>query len=415
MRRWGCAFAALLVCSLMSGCWLQPGYDAGRTGWNAGETKVTSANVGQLVQIWEHQIGDILSVLPPVSYGGAVYAVSGDGRAAAIDGKTGQIKWSRTLIEGGTIHTPSLVYHDGLVLVPYQFNQPNAPIGGGIISLDPRTGETVGDDQGDAVLGIADAKGSLAVRTRFIETSPVGPALVEAIDWLYTPTLAYQPSSNVYPRDFAIVGDRIVWSIGPAVLGFSAACPPNLSIGGGCGNDWITTLDPSLNATALGPVAVDNDSAVVVTDRGSVVTINIVTGAVEWTADAGDVVRFAAPAVADGKILVATDAGRLEVFAAQGCGAPTCSPLWQGTIGPPLSGPARTPVAAGDLVYASYNGEIAVFALGGCRATTCGRLATLTPAGNSPDSDLESPVVDDGRVIVGTSDGHVIAFGLANL
>src|SRR5262249_61900814 len=40
-----------------SGCWLQTGFDAQRTGANGGETTITSATVGDLAAAWSVPVG----------------------------------------------------------------------------------------------------------------------------------------------------------------------------------------------------------------------------------------------------------------------------------------------------------------------------------------------------------------------
>jgi outer membrane protein assembly factor BamB len=54
------------------------------------------------------------------------------------------------------------------------------------------------------------------------------------------------------------------------------------------------------------------------------------TGETSWTAA---VPASAAPALADGAVLVPTTDGRVQAFAAAGCGAGTCSPLWEVSVG----------------------------------------------------------------------------------
>ena len=103
----------------------------------------------------------------------------------------------------------------------------------------------------------------------------------------------------------------------------------------------------------------------------------------------------------------ATSDGRLVALPAAGCGSATCAPLWEGAVG----GPAQALVAAGDVAYVSTaagTGDVAAFDLAGCGTTTCDPLVTVSVG--HPLSD--SMTVHDGRLIVGTLDGHVVAFGL---
>jgi outer membrane protein assembly factor BamB len=156
-----------------------------------------------------------------------------------------------------------------------------------------------------------------------------------------------------------------------------------------------------------GPAAVGGDEVVYAGGSGRVTVLDVVTGAVRWTADVG-AAAVAAPAVADGTILVATGDGRLVALPVAGCGAASCSSLWEAPIG---SIPSTAPVAGGDVVYVgTTTGDIAAFALDGCAAATCGPLTTIETG--SPITG--GPIVHDGRLVAGTQDGRLVAYGLLN-
>jgi outer membrane protein assembly factor BamB len=76
---------------------------------------------------------------------------------------------------------------------------------------------------------------------------------------------------------------------------------------------------------------------------------------VSWSAPVGG--AGLQPAVAGGVVVVATDAGTIAAFAADGCGAGDCPTLWSADLGSPATGaPAisrgriHVGTAAGDLV-----------------------------------------------------------------
>jgi outer membrane protein assembly factor BamB len=105
------------------------------------------------------------------------------------------------------------------------------------------------------------------------------------------------------------------------------------------------------------------------------------------------------------EILVATTDGRLVALPADGCGAPTCASTWEAPLG---GAPTQAPAVGGDVVYATAGSRILAFPAGGYGAAICDPLVTL-------DAGLPvtgGPVVDDGRVLVGTESGRVVAFGL---
>jgi outer membrane protein assembly factor BamB len=68
-------------------------------------------------------------------------------------------------------------------------------------------------------------------------------------------------------------------------------------------------------------------------------------------------------------------------------------------------------VAAGDVAYAATSaGSILAFDLAGCGAATCDPLARVSiGTGTFITGD---PIVHNGRVLAGTADGRVVAFGL---
>jgi hypothetical protein len=109
-----------------------------------------------------------------------------------------------------------------------------------------------------------------------------------------------------------------------------------------------------------------------------------------------------------GNVLVSTTDGRLVAFAATGCDASPCPPLWEGT----LAGNATSaPVAGGDAVYVGMTDrKIAAFGLDGCGADTCSPLATVSPvwAGHLTGG----PIVHDGTLIAGTDNGYVVGYRL---
>jgi outer membrane protein assembly factor BamB len=212
--------------------------------------------------------------------------------------------------------------------------------------------------------------------------------------------LAFRPVQTVtsLPADHALVGERIAWSDGgTSALGFSSQCPP---VQGGCGPDWTTDLGATLgNATARGA------GQVVYTDAsGTVSVLDVATGAVAWQAELGEG-RTTQATVSPSRIFVGTEGGRLAVLPADGCGAASCTPLWEGTVG----GSARFVLSVGDVVFiATAEGTVAAFDADGCGAATCAPLVTVAAGG----AITGSPIVHAGKLIVGRADGLLVAFGL---
>ena len=146
------------------------------------------------------------------------------------------------------------------------------------------------------------------------------------------------------------------------------------------------------------------------TAAGEIVALDAASGTERWRAAVGAAVAEP-PALADGVLYVGTAAGNVVAVDADGCGSPTCPSLWSAPVG---SGAVATQPAVGGsgadaVVYAATaSGDIAAVAAAGCGRPTCRRLWS-----GSVGSEVSAgPIVSGGRVIVGTVDGRLVAFGL---
>jgi outer membrane protein assembly factor BamB len=396
--RTGRAVAALLVGTTLAGCWVQRGFDAGRTNMNGSETELRSDTVHQLTTVWDgYTFGT--GVNAPITVDGVVYVTTDSGRAAAFDSDSGAVRWQRNFYDGRIGTAPVLgdpAWHAGQLLVPAMLSGQ-----GGLLRLDPVDGSTVaGDLTGEPMASIAVADDEVATMTGTAMPSGLG---IAHVSWKFEPGIAFAPSARA-GSDFAIVGERVMWSQGTQALGFSAACPPYPEGWPvtGCAPDWSTDL----GGQPTSPAAVGVDGVVYADDSGTVTVLDAATGDVRWTGEAGAPVVQKAPAVAGDDVLVATEDGRLVAFASTGCAAPTCAPLWEATL---AAHPVAAPVVGGDVVYvATSDGTIAAFDVDGCGTDTCSPLATIWVAGGVTGG----PIVHDGLLIAGTSNGHVVAMGL---
>lgn len=101
-----------------------------------------------------------------------------------------------------------------------------------------------------------------------------------------------------------------------------------------------------------------------------------------------------------------SNAGKLDVFSAAGCGQPTCAPLWQGLAGQDAILQSSPAVARGSVFVGSHDGTLYVFPAIGCGSSTCPPLWTAATGGS-----IEStPTVDGNSVYVGSDDGNLYAF-----
>lgn len=380
MRLIGSVLGVLALGVTLSGCWIQPGFDAGNSNWTSGEATITPANVDELGEIWSYDIGD--------GPAGSLLALNGKVFAGintsqlktlvGLDAASGDALWTYTPLEApGSYFASNGVLVGGHIEFSYGTG---SSIIKGQVQLDPNTGTELSRTGGGGITveTLAVADGELARGGR--------GGISSYVIWRCTAT---KPPET--PNSYAFVGegDALAWSSGSQALGFRDCATST--------GTWGTTWATELGGRPTGVAAVGNGAAAYVDDTGTLSVLDATTGAIRWTAEMG--VGATRPAVADGKILVATPDGRLVAFAAD-AGAP----VWEATLG----AAGGRPVVGGNVVYAPVGSDVLAFALDGCDAAVCPPLATL--GAGSPVND--SPIVHDGRLLVGTTDGRVVAFGL---
>lgn len=136
-----------------------------------------------------------------------------------------------------------------------------------------------------------------------------------------------------------------------------------------------------------------------------------------WQADlGGELIDFSSPAVAGGLVYIGTDQGVLVAYPAKGCGSDFCTePAWQ-SVG--LAQIVDSPTVANGVVYVgsqtnsqSNDGKLNAFAAQGCGLAHC---APLWQGDAGSESILaSSPVVWNGLVFVGTYGAKLFAFDVA--
>lgn len=118
------------------------------------------------------------------------------------------------------------------------------------------------------------------------------------------------------------------------------------------------------------------------------------------------------PSVANGVVYVGSqtdadsNAGKLNAFAAEGCGHATCAPLWQGDAGPESILESSPTVWKGLVFVGSYGGTLYAFNADGCGQALCQPVWTGTLGANTEST----PVVSKGVVYIGADDGKLYAF-----
>jgi hypothetical protein len=120
-----------------------------------------------------------------------------------------------------------------------------------------------------------------------------------------------------------------------------------------------------------------------------------------WSADAGTVLTGLA--VANGDVYVTSTNGTVSTFAANGCGASTCAPLWSASAGASdLSAPA---VTGHSVFVGSADGHLYVLPASGCGLPTCVPTWSANPRGT-----VTTPSVAGEVVFTASSNRHVQAF-----
>jgi outer membrane protein assembly factor BamB len=121
------------------------------------------------------------------------------------------------------------------------------------------------------------------------------------------------------------------------------------------------------------------------------------------------------PTVVNGVLYVgsqtsaSSNAGKLDVFAASGCGQATCAPLWQGAAGTQSILQSSPAVVGGRVYVGGFDGKLYVFNASGCGASLCQPAWTGTTGGPIESS----PTVSGTSVFVGSNDGKLYAFPAA--
>jgi outer membrane protein assembly factor BamB len=114
------------------------------------------------------------------------------------------------------------------------------------------------------------------------------------------------------------------------------------------------------------------------------------------------------PVVANGRLYVAGTDGALSVFAAGGCAAPSCEPLWRAQVDGTFD---ATPAVADGLVFLGSTNIHLLYAFpaAGCGAALCRPVWT----GKLQDGTTGSVTVSGGVAYVGDFSGHLYAFRTA--
>ena len=395
---------ALLAAAVLSGCWLQPGNDAERSGFAPLESGITAANVNQLQLDWSRQFAAPTSA-PAVTIDG-VFVSSGGTlyRLAPTDGAT---QWSaqefaaRTLfslqqptVTGGVVY----VAQSGFSIFPGTIMRFNESTGAPLSALDGAGADLT--QRGSLLVSTESAGNSNQIGiSRLFVTDLAGTASWKTYIAIVTGHVPVSTSA-------AVSNNRIFLGNESNVLAYPIAEPaacPTFTSGEICPPAWTS---PAGSAVQFHPVLTSDHQTVIAPTQSSIVALDTGNGALRWTGTLASK-PSAAPAVAGAYVYVPTISGQLAVFSAAGCGAPTCTPVWTAQTGSSIGQPPS--ITSGGLVYTgSDDGSIHAYSASGCGSPTCTSLWSVATGSKITGG----PVNALGRVFVGTVDGRIIAYSL---
>ncbi len=365
--------------------WTQFHAAGDHVGLNAQENVLAPSDVPSLSPLWTAETGGPIAGGPAVSALGSVFVGSGDGT---------------------------------LYVFPKDCLDPCAPAWslttGGAVSSTPALASNVG------YVGSAD--GTLYAFKTSCRTASCGPIWTGLTGGPITtsPTL----SSNVYVGSddgslyaFGASGCGApqcspMWAFptGGPITGSPAVAAGKVVVGSGDGNvyavdstgtlKWVVDLGSPVTASpAIGP-GVKALRVFVGTQSGQLFGLNLSTGAVEFTGQAGGAIE-SSPAVAYGNAYVGSDDGKLNAFSTTSC-RKNCTPAWTGMAGGAVT---SSPAVADGVVY--------VGAMAGGAYAFNARSGAALWNWMLPQPVRSSPAVADGHVYIGDDAGNVYAFQLS--
>jgi hypothetical protein len=406
-----------LLAATATGCdWGMHRGDAALTG-NTYETTIGVGNVGDLGQLWSIDTGQAAPA-GPVTASGAVVVVDGDS-VVAYEADTGTLRWDTPLPPFADDFTRPRTWagpaaRGGTVHVGYTDPLTSGGAGGGFAQVDATTG---------------------TVTTTGGSSGVTGPATFVGDDvwfgWHAVEPLAVGAFSGVEGR---LADGRIVRSVtqvdGTGAISGDPAVAGGMAYAARPGGGYVDAIDatgtegctdygaflacmPLWSAPVAGTAAVAASGATLYASTATGVAAYATGASVRgpdqqplWSAPvAGPTAVALTPSAGATSVLVGSTDGTLRAFAAAGCGAATCGPLWQAATGGALTAPV---IANGVAYVGSADGQVRAYAAAGCGAASCEPLWTAATPG-AP----RSVIVANGRVFVTTATGDLVAFGPA--
>jgi hypothetical protein len=423
MSRRALPLTVVAVVSLLSGCWLQPGYSPTHQNSNPFETALTPESVGGLHQLWSVPTG--FAGQPLVTPGAVFTGGLGSGRVSvrATSRSTGASRWQRDFDDSvSNFPYESILSVAGDEVLTIRTN--------GLEKLDPGTGATIAaaSTPNEIIDAATATAGSGVVAYRALHLSDPNPWVLvvrsqDTLAQLWTATIS---STSLGERGPILIADgqlhvEDTTPTGEAIEVFAAA---------GCGAAICTPtatvpIPPPGTATRtdVGHLFTMTDDGDLVVSRqgfdprggllGSDVAVLAADGTVKWNTT-GDLVTRGVAVAGDTVFLAgddnATPEGEGTLFARSD------SSSWRADSTRFLDG---TPMIAGGLVYvptgAGPDGvDVAVFDADGCGAPVCSEIRTIDVG--SGNGSIYSMSATAGTLYVnkagGPEVGRLTAFGL---
>ncbi|MGQ0825832.1 MAG: hypothetical protein ACT4OX_12550 [Actinomycetota bacterium] len=308
---------------------------------------------------------------------------------------------------------------NGGLLVPFYVGPASSisAIEGGIVQIDPLTGEYIVEPVGlpdIEPLGFVGRNKTYAVSfiatdddrsAAVLSSGTVSAALTDPMDGniglIELGETVNPPSAPM------LLGNRAFVSAGGTVHAFPLdQCLPSPLITGFCRPEWSVTLHSGEGNWLRMPSAVGADAIAVPDDDGEVTVLDAATGATRFVG-LGGAWGISGLAVAHGFVYTTAGDSELRVYDADGCGLAVCEPVWRADAGGSIG---SAPIVAGDVVYVGHSGTVKAYPALGCGTATCTDLASVVFPGGGL---TVHPIVWNGRLYATTSADTVGAAGLA--
>jgi outer membrane protein assembly factor BamB len=393
-RKFGAVCGAAALMAGLSGCWPVVSQGPDRAAYNSIENGITPSTVNRLAVAWSKTTAGNTPAELVASTSHAVVTTSTGPGLRVLNLSDGQLAWANA----APWLTPSV--ENGEVTAAQASQASHSTT-----RFDEATGAVIATIPGRT----ESHRGS---RVLFENTSVSPPTFVTQG---FSVTDANDPSGNfggVYDQGNLANFQRLtlgavrVYSAGQGLTSVSGSlvrtngvrafvpipgtnpCAPFVC------PSWSVAID---GQGATDPVLAPDESAVLTaTDAGTVYAVDAATGAILWSAAAGAPVDQM-PALANGVLYVAPRTGGVLAFAAGGCGAPTCAPLFQFDTGSPV--PTQPAVAGGLVFVGTQSGLVQAFPAAGCGAAHCAAAWSSASLGGPVTA---GPIVVSGNVLVGT-------------